>query len=263
MKLTFFQWMSRYPKRWLLAALISLTSLWLTSLASYPVFSAQASGGEIESLASLLAIAQAELPQATPPPPVNDRAGQAILHPLGIGLALLFIILMVSLFRWMFHVPPQLPYAVVEARQSVSALHRILVPITTQLASERAVELACRLGETQKAEIILAYVVEVPFTLPLNAAMPIEQIKGQEALHTAQFIVEQHSLPTRTRLVPDRYTWGGILQLARSERVDAIVMSVGAERPGLTDGLGRTTQEILKRAECEVILDRAPNGRGR
>jgi nucleotide-binding universal stress UspA family protein len=231
--------------------------------ASFPAISAQGLKDEHEPLATPLVRVGAGSIQATPPPPVNERAGEAVLHPLGIGLAVLFIVLMVSLFRWMFNVPPQLPYAVVKARQSVSALHRILVPTTEQLASERAVELACRLGERQKAEIILAYIVAVPFTLPLNAAMPVEQAKGEEVLRTAQFIVEQHGLPARTKIIPDRYVWGGVLQLAKSERVDAIVMSVGAERPGLTDGMGRATQEILKRAECEVILDRAPDRRWR
>src|SRR5512136_204171 len=90
---------------------------------------------------------------------------QAVLSPLGIALAVLFFLLMVNLFRWMFRVPPQLPYEVVKARQSVTALHRLLVPAPDNVASERTVELACRMGEAQKAEIVLAYVVEVPFTL--------------------------------------------------------------------------------------------------
>jgi len=77
-------------------------------------------------------------------------------------------------------------------------------------------------------------------------------------LRTAQFIVEQHALPVKTRLIPHRYAWGGILRLAGEEMVDAIVMSVGAGRPGLAEGMGRTTQEVLKRAECEVVLDKAP-----
>lgn len=255
------QFASRPLKHWLLVALIGLAMLLLASLGSYPVVSAQA--GELVPPATPPVIVKTELVQVTPTPPPNERAGRAILHPLGIGLAVLFITLMISLFRWMFNVPPQLPYAVVKARQSVSALHRILVPTTEQLASERAVELACRLGERQKAEIILTYIVAVPFTLPLNAIMPVEQAKGEEALRTARFIVEQHGLPARTKLISDRYVWGGILQLAKSEQVDVIVMSVGTERSGLTDGMGRATQEILKRAECEVILDRAPDGRWR
>ena len=195
---------------------------------------------------------------ATPTPPVNERAGQAILNPIGIGLAALFLILMINLFRWMFRVPPQVPYAVVKARQSVSALHRLLVPATEDGACERVVELACRLGEAQKAEIVLAYVVEVPFTLSLNTPMPTEEARGQEMLRTAQFIVEQHGLPVKTQIIPHRQSWGGILHVARQEMVDAIIMGIGAGRPGQTEGMNRTAQEVLKRAECEVILDKAP-----
>jgi len=198
------------------------------------------------------------VPVATPPPPASGQPGQPVLHPLGIGLAILFVVLMVSMFRWMFRVPPQLPYAVVKARQSVSALRRILVPTTEDVASERAVELACRLGEMQKAEIVLAYILEVPFTLSLDAPMPTEEARGQQALRTALFIVEQHGLPAKTRLIPHRYTWSGILRLATEEMADAIVMSVGAGRPGQAEGVGHTAQEVLKRAECEVILDKRP-----
>lgn len=203
------------------------------------------------------ALAAYSLQQPTPPPPVNEHPERAVLNPIGIGLAILFLILMVNLFRWMFRVPPQLPQVVVKARQSVSALHRILVPVTESVAAERAVELACRLGEAQKAEIVLAYVVEVPLTLSLNAPMAAEEAKGQEILQTARCIVEQHSLPFRMEIIPHRYIWGGILHLARQEMVDAIVMDVGAGRHG-AEGLGRTAQEVLRRAECEVVLDRTP-----
>jgi nucleotide-binding universal stress UspA family protein len=204
----------------------------------------------------------------TPAPALNEQAGQAVLNPIGIGLASLFLILMITLFRWMFRVPPQLPYAVVKARQSVSALHRILVPLSRgeprgasqDGASERVVELACRLGEAQKAEIVLAYVLEVPFTLSLSTPMPDEEARGQEALRTAQFIVQQHGLPVTTQLIPHRYHWGGILRLAQEEMVDAIIMGVGGGRPGPAEGMSRTVQEVLKRADCEVILDRAPGG---
>jgi nucleotide-binding universal stress UspA family protein len=88
--------------------------------------------------------------------------------------------------------------------------------------------------------------------------MPTEEARGQEALRTAQFIVEQHGLPAKTRLIPHRYTWSGILRLATEEMADAIVMSVGAGRPGQAEGVGHTAQEVLKRAECEVILDKRP-----
>ena len=147
---------------------------------------------------------------------------QAVLSPLGIAVAVLFVFLMVNLFRWMFRVPPQLPYEVVKARQSVAALHRLLVPAPDNVASERAVELACRMGEAQKAEIVLAYVVEVPFTLSLNTPVPAEETRGDEALRTARFIVEQHGLPVEPRVIHHRSVWGGILELARLYPVEVM-----------------------------------------
>jgi nucleotide-binding universal stress UspA family protein len=180
---------------------------------------------------------------------------EPVLNPIGIVLAVVFVASMGLLFFWMFRVPPPLPREVAAVRRSVAALQRILVPVSGKLASERAVELACRLGEAQKAEIVLAYVIEVPFTLSLNTPLPDEEARGQEALRTARFIVEQHGLPVRTRLIPHRYAWDGILRLSREEGADAIVMSVGRGGPG-GEVLGRTTQEVVRRAECEVILDR-------
>jgi nucleotide-binding universal stress UspA family protein len=179
-------------------------------------------------------------------------------HPIGFLLAIIFVISMGLLFFWMFRVPPAVPHEVAKVRRSVAAMRRILVPVSRKVASERAVELACRLGAAQKAEIVLVYIVEVPFTLSLDTVIPAEEARGQEALRTAQFIVEQRGLPVRTKIIPHRYAWGGILRLAKEEMADAIVMSVGAGRPGLAEGIGRTAQEVIKRAECEVILDRMP-----
>jgi nucleotide-binding universal stress UspA family protein len=246
--------LKRSSQRWVILAAVVLIVFLVTSTTVYPVFSK--SENQPAKAASLAAVIPPTV--ATPTPPVPERPGQAILNPGGIGLAVLFVFLMVNLFRWMFKVPPHLPYEVVKARQSVSALHRILVPTTEGIASERAVELACRLGEAQKAEIIITNVVEVPFTLSLDTPLPEQEKLAQEALRTARFIVEQHGLPVQTKIIPHRYAWGGILRLAREEMVDAIVMSVGAGRPGLAERMGRTAQEVLRRAECEVVLDKVP-----
>lgn len=180
------------------------------------------------------------------------------LHPLGIALAVIFVASMAFLFHWMFKVPRLVPREVAAVRHSVAALQRILVPVSGKIASERAVELACRLGQAQKAEIVLAYVLEVPFTLSLGTALPQEEARGQQALGVARLIVEQHGLPARTKMVPHRYAWAGILHLAKEEMADVIIMGIGAGRLGVAEGLGRTCQEVVQRAPCEVIIDRVP-----
>jgi nucleotide-binding universal stress UspA family protein len=182
------------------------------------------------------------------------------LHPLGITLAIIFGASLLLLFRWMFNVPPQVPQEVAAVCHSVAALERILVPVSGKITSERAVELACRLGEAQEAQVILTYVIEVPLTLALTSPMPQEEAKGQEALRTARLIVERHGLQATTRLIPHRKASAGIIDLAAQEVVDAIVMAAGKQRAGsVGESVGRTSQEVLRHAPCEVIVDRVPS----
>jgi nucleotide-binding universal stress UspA family protein len=180
------------------------------------------------------------------------------LHPLGITIAIAFLLAMGLLFKWMFHVPPLVPQRVVQVRQTVSSLRRILVPIDDVLAAERAVELACRLGEFQKAEIILVHVMEVPFTLALDASLPTQEARAKAALDTAQFIVSQHGLPSRQHVLRRRQAADGILEIAQVEDVSAIVISTCAKPVISLNPLGRTVQEVLRKTPYEVILDQAP-----
>jgi nucleotide-binding universal stress UspA family protein len=182
----------------------------------------------------------------------------ATLDPIGIVLAIVFVVSMAALFWWMFKVPPLVPREVAVVYRSVAGMERLLVPVSGRVASERAVELACRLGAPQKAEIILAYVIEVPFTLSLGTAVPSEESSGEAALRTARFIVEQHGLPVRTKMLPHRYAWSGILRIAQEEAADAIVMAAGVSRARPAEGIGRTAQEVMRRAGCEVILSKVP-----
>jgi len=55
--------------------------------------------------------------------------------------------------------PQPLPQEVARAVYSVEAARVIVVPILDLFYSERAVELACRLGRQQHATLVLAYIV--------------------------------------------------------------------------------------------------------
>jgi nucleotide-binding universal stress UspA family protein len=138
----------------------------------------------------------------------------------------------------------------------VTRIHRILVPVVETVASERAVELACRLGEDQKAEIILAFIMVVPMSLPLETPLPSLEAAGRQALDTARFIVHQHNLLAKPRIMPQRAAADGILRIAREEQVDAIIMGVEEHRHALPGPLGRTVLDVIRKAECEVILDK-------
>lgn len=178
-------------------------------------------------------------------------------NPLGILLAITFTSSMVLLFFWMFHVPPAVPLPVARVHRSVEAVRKVLVPIVETFPSERAVELACRLGNGKKVEIVLVHVIVVPYTLALSTPMPELEKTAQEALDLGRAIGQRYDCQIRSRLIRHRDAAEGILAVAREENVDAIVLGVGLKTrvPG---ELGRTGLEILRRAECEVIVDKVP-----
>ncbi len=93
-------------------------------------------------------------------------------HPLGVLIVIGFLVTLGGTLLWMLRLPPPLPQEVARAVYSVEAARTILVPILDLFYSERAVELACRLGRTQNATIVLAYIVEVPRLLTLDAPLP-------------------------------------------------------------------------------------------
>ncbi len=179
------------------------------------------------------------------------------INPLGVFLSVLFVSSMVILFTWMFRVPPAVPLPVVKVHGSVEALHRILVPLIEAMSSERAVELACRLGNGKKVELVLVHIVVIPYTLPLNAPMPEGEKAAQEALELGQVIASRFGCKVETRIVRHRNAVEGVLRVAVEERVDAIVLGVGlkSRRPG---EWGHTSAEILRLAPCEVIVDKVP-----
>jgi nucleotide-binding universal stress UspA family protein len=152
--------------------------------------------------------------------------------------------------------------AVGATARTVEALRRIVVPLADTLSSERAAELACRLGGPQRAEIVLVHVVEIPLTRPLADEDGPDRKKGERALQVGQAIVSRHGLRSRTRLLFERSAAHGILHAAREENADLIVMAFSEkrrhERP---DEPGPTMREVLRRAHCEVLIDQSLGSR--
>jgi len=176
----------------------------------------------------------------------------------GILLGLSFIALTGGVFFWMFRLPPPPPRMAARGHGPVEASPRILVPIVDAITSARAVELACRLRNGQKADLVLVYVVEVPDTLSLDAVMPDSDNIGREALEMGRVIARRYGYNTRTYIVHHRHTAHGILQVANEENVDAIVLCDGVEKSPVSRAWDKMEAEILRRAHCEVFLDKVP-----
>jgi nucleotide-binding universal stress UspA family protein len=181
-----------------------------------------------------------------------------VFHPLGIFIAVVFLVSISSILWWMLHPPPQLEAAVAKARRSISALRRIMVTTRGMRYDDRAVELACRLGQEQKSEIVVTYIIEVPLTLPLGIKLDQEQTKAQEAVARAVNIIKLHALPAKKNIERDREAARGILRAAKEQDVDLLILSIDPHKTALKKFTGKTTERILSDAPCEVIVDHIP-----
>jgi nucleotide-binding universal stress UspA family protein len=178
------------------------------------------------------------------------------VNPLGTLLAAGFALPMAALLIWMLRVPRPVPQEVARAMRSVGAVQTILVPILETYYSERAVELASRLGEMQRARILLGYVIEVPRTLSLGVPLPAAEERANRALEQAKTIVAMHGLVAEVEIIRAREAGEGISRVARDRGVDLIVVGISPEM-GFTEGsAARCAESLFRHAPCEVIIDR-------
>ncbi|MBX7110744.1 MAG: universal stress protein [Dehalococcoidia bacterium] len=147
-----------------------------------------------------------------------------------------------------------LSQTVAESERAVRELDHIVVPVDGSVASGRAVNLACRLGEAQNAELVLLHVVAVPRSRALDDPAPEDVARGEAALQIGSAIAARHHIRWRTRLTYQREMVEGIVRVATEETADLIVIAnpaADAEGP-----VANIIEELLRRAPCEVLVDR-------
>lgn len=133
----------------------------------------------------------------------------------------------------------------------------LLIPAVDQPYSNRCLEVAFRLAQGTDAEVQLAFLIEVPRSLPLDAALPDIEEVAANALNIAEraaipYKVKVTSAIHRTRKAHDR-----ILSLIPEEKIDLLVLGA---RPDRLRGLpGEMARELFLAAPCEVVVDYIAN----
>lgn len=185
---------------------------------------------------------------------------ELVVNPFGALIALFFAVSMLVLLGWMLWLPRPVAQPVARARRSVGGVRRILVPLEWGVTSDRAVELASRLGREQHADIYLAYIIEIPRTRALNA--PLQEKESEQARQTlrcAEQIVKLNRLRAITLVERSRELSEGILRLAGEFQPDLIVIGVPSLYSTVRGLMGMITLEtIMRRAPCEVLVSKMP-----
>lgn len=146
----------------------------------------------------------------------------------------------------------------VKSKEAAAELRSFLVPVDGSPESLKAVEFACGIAKRTKGKVHVVHVIEVKRSLPLDAELVTEALRGEEILDEAEKVARRADLEVEGDLLQAREAGHAIIDEATERNAEAIVIGVPFNRPYGDFELGRVPAHVLKNAPCEVILLRMP-----
>lgn len=180
------------------------------------------------------------------------------IHPTISGglIAIAIVAAIASTLWWMLHPPASFVQKL--AKEAESNLERlmgaIVIVFSPEILSSHMMVLAAKLARGDRTELLALYCIEVPYTLPPDATMEVEERAALDALGAAETIAANNDVTCRTEIVKARSTKQAVLDVAKREKANLIIM--GSYREGKYTGapLGRTIEEIAADAKCDVLI---------
>ena len=157
---------------------------------------------------------------------------------------------------WMLTLPPShVQRLAAQAEHDLEEMvGSLIVAFSPEIDSAHMMALAVKLARGERSELLALYVIEVPYTLPPDAEMAIEERSALDALGAAETIANNSNVAFRTETIKTRSTKQAILDVAKREKANLIIL--GSFREGKYSGapLGRIIEEIAADAKCDVLI---------
>jgi APA family basic amino acid/polyamine antiporter len=137
---------------------------------------------------------------------------------------------------------------------------RILVPMKLGPIGEEVIATAIRLAEEQGSTVSALHVVRVPMDKPLDAEMYEAEERAEASLAEAKLLASEHGVTVEGRIVRARAIGEAIVEEARAEGVDLIVMGSAPRWRRQSRFFSPTVDYVLRQAPCEVMVIAYPQG---
>jgi nucleotide-binding universal stress UspA family protein len=181
---------------------------------------------------------------------------------ISVIIAFVFLASIVGILGWMLRLPKETERTrtATKAVRSVNKLTRILVPLLNRSeATDRIVALATQMVRQRNGHADLLAVIEVPFTLPLNAQVEQDEKLSLEQLDRAQSVAEQCGIRNETsvskRILKTRHAGTAIVREAEELAVDLILIANTPVRVrGNMQQVNPVVEYVMKNAPCEVLV---------
>ena len=147
---------------------------------------------------------------------------------------------------------------------------RAVLALNGGSSDELILRLTTAMAKGPEAELIAVHVVEVDWTLPIDADIAGNSEEAQRVLDGAESAAELAKVRLEPVLLQARDVGAAIVERAREHDVEAII--VGGEPPTLVRGgailggvrgakpaeIGPVSEYVLKHAPCRVLLTAPP-----
>ena len=134
---------------------------------------------------------------------------------------------------------------------------RAVVALNGGPSDVRIVRLVAEVARPSKAELVAVHVVEIDWTLPLDADIASRSEEVQRVLDTAEEVAEESKMVLEPVLLQARDVGAAIVDEAIEREADLIICGLPFRRRfGGEFTVGRTIPYILKNAPCAVWIVR-------
>jgi nucleotide-binding universal stress UspA family protein len=137
-------------------------------------------------------------------------------------------------------------------------LDKILVAARGNGVDQIAVELACKIGKKSKSKIFIVYVIEVNRSLPVDAIIKPDMEAAERVLLEAEEYAQQNDFDVETEIMQAREVGPAIIEVARQNKVDMIIMSMNYKKRFGSFTMGNAVPHVLEEAPCRVLICREP-----
>ncbi len=151
---------------------------------------------------------------------------------------------------------PSLAVAANASKSELQRHARIIVIVEDDPSSGRAVELACRLGALQHAEIVITHVDVLPYAVGLAEPHAERDEAAQRSTTLGAAIARRHGLRVDVRRVTARKLSSAIVDVAGETRASLVVIGSRKAPEERDDDLSETVRDVIRRTSCEVLVDR-------
>ena len=142
---------------------------------------------------------------------------------------------------------------------SPTPIQRAVIAVNGATSDERIVRVACGLARASRAELIAVHVVEIGWSLPIDADVAGRSEEAQRVLDLVEGIAESERLPIETVLLQARDVGAAIVDEASERGADLLVLGLPyRKRFGGDFAIGKTVPYVLKNAPCAVMVVREP-----